>query len=237
MRAHYLQHADFEGPGSIETWLQRMGYGITSTHLYSRDLLPKLGELDLLIIMGGPMSVHDEAAYPWLITEKQFIRDAIAAGIPVLGVCLGAQLIADVMGARVFPGAEREIGWYPVQGLQHGKPECFQLPDELNVLHWHGETFDLPAGATRLASNAVFENQAFQLGDRVIGLQFHLEATAALVDAFVQADTATLEQGGTYVQTAADICAVTPEQLQATQSVMTCILDFLHRKEHDNDVS
>lgn len=237
MRAHYLQHADFEGPGSIETWLQRMGYGITSTHLYSRDLLPKLGELDLLIIMGGPMSVNDEDAYPWLITEKQFIRDAIDAGIPVLGVCLGAQLIANVMGSRIFPAAEREIGWYPVQGLRHGDPGCFQLPDELTVLHWHGETFDLPTGAVRLASSATCENQAFQLGDRVIALQFHLEATAALVDAFVEADADSLQQGGAFVQSAAEIRAVAPEQLKATQSVMTRILDFLHREEHDNDVS
>ncbi len=237
MRAHYLQHADFEGPGSIETWLQRQGYGITSTHLYSRDLLPKLNELDLLIVMGGPMSVNDESIYPWLTIEKQFIRDAIDAGIPVLGVCLGAQLIADVMGSRIFPANEREIGWYPVQGIQHDNPGCFQLPEELRVLHWHGETFDLPVGAVRLASSPACENQAFQLGDRVIGLQFHLEATTRLVNAFVSADADTLANGGTFVQSAAEICAVSAEQLEATQSVMTRILEFLHREDHNNDVS
>lgn len=237
MRAHYLQHADFEGPGSIETWLQRKGYGITSTHMYSQDLLPKVSELDLLIIMGGPMSVNDEADYPWLVSEKQFIREVIEAGIPVLGVCLGAQLIADVLGSRIFPAREPEIGWFPVQGIRPDDPACFHLPDELCVLHWHGETFDLPAGAVRLARSSVCENQAFQFGDRVIGLQFHLEATAGLVEAFVHADACALTNGGAYVQSAAEICAVSAEQLEATQSVMTRILEFLHREDHNNDVS
>ena len=237
MRAHYLQHADFEGPGSIETWLQRRGYGITSTHMYSQDLLPNVGELDLLIIMGGPMSVNDEADFPWLVTEKQFIRDVIDAGIPVLGVCLGAQLIADVLGSRIYPASQPEIGWFPVQGIRHDNPACFQLPEDITVLHWHGETFELPSGAVHLARSGVCENQAFQFGDRVIGLQFHLEATAGLVNAFVQADAEALFKGGAFVQSAAQISSVSAEQLEATQSVMTRILDFLHKEEHGDDVS
>ncbi|NLC71280.1 MAG: C26 family cysteine hydrolase domain-containing family [Desulfuromonadaceae bacterium] len=175
MRAHYLQHVPFEGLGSIEPWLEAAGYGITVTRFHEGENLPNLDGMDLLVVMGGPMSVNDEDQFPWLAAEKKFIRDAIDANKPVLGICLGAQLIASALGARVFPNRCREIGWFPVQGVSHGDRGAFSFPASVEVFHWHGETFELPAGAIHLASSSGCVNQAFQFGRSVIGLQFHLE--------------------------------------------------------------
>ncbi|WP_200821297.1 type 1 glutamine amidotransferase [Oceanicoccus sp. KOV_DT_Chl] len=117
MRAHYLQHVPFEGLGSIETWLHTAGYDISSTKLYAAESLPALDGIEMLIIMGGPMSVNDEEQYPWLGNEKTFIQQAIDSGIPVLGICLGAQLIASAMGAKIFANPVKEIGWFPITSV------------------------------------------------------------------------------------------------------------------------
>ncbi len=234
MRAHYLQHAPFEGLGSIEDWLRETGYGITATQLYSNDLLPSLQEVDLLIIMGGPMSVNDEAQYPWLVREKAFIRDVIDAGIPVLGVCLGAQLIANVMGSRVFPNSEREIGWFPVEGVEQSNADVFRFPERADVLHWHGDTFDMPYGAVHLARSEACSNQAFQLGRAVIGLQFHLEVTPRLLEGFVESSGDDL-QPRRYVQPAEAILAIETERLDKSQRLMVDILDYLHQRRSNAD--
>ena len=229
MRAHCLQHAPFEGMGTIEAWLRNKGYGITATLLDAGDLLPKAAEVDLLIIMGGPMSVNDEAGFPWLVPEKEFIRGVIDAGIPVLGVCLGAQLIANVMGSQIFPNATSEIGWYPIEPCVHDRSDVFCFPGEATVLHWHGETFDLPQGAVHLARSAACTNQAFQWGPAVIGLQFHLEVTPDVLKAFTIACAAEL-QPGTFVQTAEQILGVTADHFRAAEYLMGTVLDYLHAK-------
>ena len=115
--------------------------------------------------------------FPWLVSEKQFIREAIRSGKPVLGICLGAQLIASAMGAGVYRNPLKEIGWFPIRGISSNDSSVFCFPPSMIVFHWHGETFDLPPGATRLAKSDGCENQAFQFGQSVIGLQFHLETT------------------------------------------------------------
>jgi GMP synthase-like glutamine amidotransferase len=146
MKAHWFQHVPFENLGSIEPWLVSKGYDITHTPFFSSAELPELEEIDLLVIMGGPMSVHDEDEHPWLVMEKEFIRSAIDAGKMVLGVCLGAQLIAHAMGARVFKNAEKEIGWLPIHASPLIDDSCFRFPPSANVFHWHGETFDCRRG-------------------------------------------------------------------------------------------
>jgi GMP synthase-like glutamine amidotransferase len=186
VRAHYLQHVPFESPGSILPWLEQHGASVTSTRLFEVRTLPAVDEFDLLIVMGGPMSVNDEAEHPWLIAEKRLVRDAIATGRAVVGVCLGAQVIASALGCRVYRNEAREIGWFPVSATPAPAAGSLRWPDELTVFHWHGETFDLPPGAVRLASSEGCLNQAFQIGDRVIGLQFHLEATPETVAAMVE---------------------------------------------------
>jgi GMP synthase-like glutamine amidotransferase len=227
MRAHYLQHVPFEGLGSMQPWLEDAGYRIGVTRLFAADPFPPIAELDLLIVMGGPMSVNDEGQFPWLIEEKAFIRAAIEAGVAVLGVCLGAQLIANAFGARVYPNSVQEIGWFPVQRTELAESGQLVLPPESMVLHWHGETFDLPAGACHLARSQGCENQAFQLGEGVIGLQFHLEATCELLDGFIEADGAAL-QPATYVQSAEVITERAGDFMPEAQRLMGVVLNYLH---------
>jgi GMP synthase-like glutamine amidotransferase len=148
------------------------------TRFFAPHSLPDRRDVDLLIVLGGPMSANDEATLPWLVPEKRFIREAIEAGTPVLGICLGAQLIASAMGARVFRNPQKEIGWFPIFSTHPGgQRDLFHLPDELLVFHWHGETFDLPPGAVHLARSAACAHQAFHIGARALGLQCHLETT------------------------------------------------------------
>lgn len=227
MRAHYLQHVSFEGLGSIEKWLEKAGYAITATRLFDGESLPAVEDIDLLIIMGGPMSVNDEADYPWLVAEKAFIRAVMAADKPVLGICLGAQLIASSLGAKVYPNAQKEIGWLPIHAQNGDRPDVFQFPPVVGVFHWHGETFDLPEGAVLTASSAACINQAFQLGNKVIGLQFHLETTPASAQALVDHSADELAVGGPYVQSAEQMLNVVPERFMAINAVMANLLSYL----------
>lgn len=148
-------------------------------HCYQEHQLPPIEEFDLLIIMGGPMSVHDVEEYPYLIGVKEFIKESIVQNKWVLGVCLGAQLVAEALGADVRPNHTKEIGWYPVQQTAMASQSWLAdlLPCEFTCLHWHGDTFEIPEGAVHVAKSQVCENQAFVWNDRVVGLQFHLEFT------------------------------------------------------------
>ncbi|MBL8020828.1 MAG: type 1 glutamine amidotransferase [Leptospirales bacterium] len=181
MKILCLQHVPFEEPGLISRWAENNHHSISSVHVY-REPLPESQDFDRLVVMGGPMSANDEGTLAWLRPEKQFLGKAIESGKSVIGVCLGAQLIASVAGAMVYKNQEKEIGWYPVRFNETATARFKGLPSELSVLHWHGETFDLPSGATLLAQSTACENQAFLLGDRVLGLQFHLEVMADNVD-------------------------------------------------------
>lgn len=225
MKAHWFQHVPFEGLGSIESWLVSKGYEITHTRFFQSTELPDLEEIDLLVIMGGPMSVHDVDAHPWLVKESAFIRSAIDAGKKVLGVCLGAQLIAHAMGARVFKNACKEIGWLPIHGLPL-VDSCFHFPPMANVFHWHGETFDLPQGAVLLASSNGCKNQAFQIEEHVIGLQFHLETTYETAQDIIAYCRHELVPSP-YVQTEADILSVNNDIFENINQMMQNVLSFL----------
>ena len=228
MIARYFKHAPFEDIGSIRSWLTTVGYTITCTPFFQSANLPALEEIDLLIVMGGPMSVNDEKRYPWLVPEKQFIRRMIISGKPVLGICLGAQLIAGAMGAKVYPNRVKEIGWFPVYGVSSGDRSVFRFPQSVQAFHWHGETFDLPAGATRIAKSDGCENQAFQLGQSVIGLQFHLETTPQSAQDLVTHCRDELI-GAPYIQTETEILSAKPAQYQSINRLMDKILAFLAR--------
>lgn len=177
MRLHYFQHEPFEGLGLIEEWATSKGFSISSTHFYKNESLPKLKDIDWLVIMGGSMSVNDEEQLPWLIAEKAFVKSAIDAGKVVLGICLGAQMIANVLGSKVYPNDKKEIGWFPIiwnpEALANSKFK--HIPPILNVLHWHGETFEMPKDALHLAESIACINQGFLYKEKVIGLQFHME--------------------------------------------------------------
>ncbi|WOO41204.1 type 1 glutamine amidotransferase [Rubellicoccus peritrichatus] len=226
MRAHYFQHVPFEGLGSIEPWLESKGYEITKTQFFDTANIPELKAIDLLIVMGGPMSINDGQEYPWLIEEKAFIRRAVEAGKPVLGICLGAQLIAGSLGSRVYQNNEKEIGWFPIQDITSNDESVFHFPASVEVFHWHGETFDLPPGAVRIAESEGCKNQAFQIGKSVIGLQFHLETTPKSADAIVSHCRDELTPAK-YIQSESVILATPTQKYQTINGVMAEVLSYL----------
>ncbi|MCZ6765312.1 MAG: type 1 glutamine amidotransferase [bacterium] len=187
MKIHFLQHVDFEDPGSILSWAVRSGHSLSGTEFFVDASLPSAESLDWIVVMGGPFNVLDDDKYPWLKDERKFIEKAIRADIMVLGICLGAQLIAQVLGAPVYKDRHKEIGWYPVELTPAGaESRVFSgFPQTFDVFHWHADTFDLPIGARLLATNTACENQAFAYGDRVLGLQFHMEMTRQIAGQLV----------------------------------------------------
>ena len=187
MRIHCLQHVPFEGPGAIADWAAERGHGLEITPLYAGAEPPAQDRFDRWVVMGGPMGIYDEGEHPWLKMEKAFLRETMEAGKSIVGICLGAQLLADVLGARVYPGPQKEIGWFPVELVDAAaRSDLFgPLPERFQVFHWHGDTFDLAPGALLLASSGVCANQAFLHAGRVLGLQFHLESTRETVRAIV----------------------------------------------------
>lgn len=223
MHAHCIQHVPFEGLGCMADQLRERGCSVSYTAMYDNPLLPD-PDMDLLIVMGGPMSVNDEQELPWLVEEKIFIRRYLAARRPMLGVCLGAQLMASALGAAVYRNPEREIGWLPITDLAEDAG-LFRFGQDM-VFHWHGETFDLPPGAVRLAQSRGCANQAFQLGTNAVGLQFHLEATPATVAGMLAACGHELT-GGAYVQNAEEIMRLTAQHAAAANVLSARLLDFL----------
>lgn len=209
MRLHYLQHVPFETPAQIAQWAHSRGHHWQGTHFYAADDLPALSDIDALIVMGGPMGVNDEALYPWLRSEKAFLAAAIAQNIPILGICLGAQLLAQVLGANVMAGTTKEIGWYPIEltPAAQDHPWFRGWPSSLTVFHWHSDTFSLPAAAIPLATSAVCRQQGFLWQDRVLGLQFHLEVTPATIADLIDHCGDELVEAGPYIQSAAAIAA------------------------------
>ena len=208
MRVHAFQHVRFEGLGAIEPWLEVRNASITWTRFFADPRIPAPDAYDWLIVLGGPMSVNDEALLPWLRDEKRAIAAAIDAGKTVLGICLGAQLIASARGAVVSPNREREIGWLEVERVADpaAHPIARAFPSRAEVFHWHGETFALPTGAVHLARSEACEAQAFALGPLVVGMQFHLETTAESAAALVQHCPEDL-RAGRYVQSSDEMLA------------------------------
>lgn len=179
MRIACIQHVPFEGPGNIEIWARDRDHPFRIVRLYEREKLPALDSFDVLVVMGGPMSVHDEAEYEWLPAEKALVRECLQGKKFVLGICLGSQLLAEVLGTTVYRNPVREIGWFPIQLEPDAVGSfCFLgLPSTLDVLHWHGETYNLPPGCIHIARSKGCAVQAFE-HPSALGLQFHLEATA-----------------------------------------------------------
>lgn len=227
MNTHYFQHVPFEGLGSIEDWVRRGRHALGATRFHRGEALPAVEDVDLLVVMGGPMNIYEEAKYPWLAQEKRFIERAIAAGRHVLGVCLGAQLVADVLGARVYANTDKEIGWFPVETTAAAQASGLfgAFPARLEVFHWHGDTFDIPAGAVHVARSAGCAHQAFVYDERVVGLQFHLETTPASAQQLI-AQCADEIVAGRYIQTPQEMLA-DARRFDAINHVMQGLLDRL----------
>ncbi len=179
LRVHCIQHVPFEGMGYIKDWVLDNGHTLSHTAVYNNDPWPDTADFDMLVVMGGPMGVHDDDNYEWLVAEKKIIARAVFEQKLLLGICLGAQLMAHVMGANVYPGKNKEIGWFPLELTatgSHSPLDAYDLP----VFHWHGDTFEIPENAICLAQSPGCKNQAF-LKDTILGLQFHPEIKEGMV--------------------------------------------------------
>jgi GMP synthase (glutamine-hydrolysing) len=179
MRVIALNHVPFENPGYIRSWASERGHSLQEVPLYEARPLPNPDGLDWLVIMGGPMSVSDEDRFPWLVDEKKWVDRFIAADKMVMGICFGAQIIADVLGAKVDALPHLEVGWHPIEmtGAAAGSPLFAGWPGTMDVFHWHGQMVDLPTGSIHIARSKACENQIFAIDDRVIGIQCHPEMT------------------------------------------------------------
>ena len=225
MRIHALQHVEFEDPAFILDWAKDKGHAVTCTNLFAGEELPSVENFDLLVIMGGPMNIYEHEEYSWLAKEKEFIRSSISEGKAAMGICLGAQLIADVLGGKVTRNKEKEIGWMPVSMTEQARTSVFMknFPRQFTPLHWHGDTFSIPPGAIHLAESEGCANQAFEYEGRVLALQFHLEATPESVRKLL-ANCASDLTPGKYVQSEKQIVPDN-EKLISAQILMSLILN------------
>lgn len=228
MKIHYLQHVPFEDLAYIEAWARDRSHDLSNTLLFDRQSLPDVSEFDWLIIMGGPMNIYEQDKYPWLRKEKEFIKRAIASDKIVLGICLGAQLMADVLGGNVYRNIHREIGWFPVNLTPAAKTSRVfgVLPESFMAMHWHGDTFEIPPGALHAAESQACLNQAFEL-EKAIGLQFHLESSFESIDHLIMNCEDELTDGP-HVQRAEEILSHL-DGLPDLHSLMVLFLDNIEK--------
>ena len=230
MHVHYLKHVPYEGLGSIENILVSKGCTLSHTCMYQDQSLPSIHDIDALIVMGGPMGVKDEDEFPWLTLEKGFVESIIQRDVPVLGVCLGAQLIADVLGAAVTKNPYEEIGWFPVKrtkGLQDERVE--DLPTSFDAIHWHKDTFDIPSGASNFFVSEGCANQGFVYGESVLGLQFHLELLPSNVYAIYQ-ESGNPDKSGQYIQSLDEMLAPADKYQRAGKILEDLFEAFIFKK-------
>ncbi|MDW7725886.1 MAG: type 1 glutamine amidotransferase [Candidatus Methanoperedens sp.] len=230
MKIHYIQHVPFEDMANIEVWAKEKGYKISGTKLFNNETLPQMEDFDWLVIPGGPMNIYEEKTYPWLAVEKKFIAKAITARKTLLGICLGAQLIAHVLGAKIKRNNFTEIGWFPVTLTAEAKssPVFAALPEKFTAFHWHGDTFEIPPGAVRVAESEACANQAFVYSDRVIGLQFHLEYSPGSISRMIENCGDELV-GGKFIQEEGELLAK-KRNLRETKNILDSFLDNMERE-------
>jgi len=224
---HTFMHVPFEGLGCMEQWIKGNNHSPGYTRFYENYRLPEMETIDWLIVMGGPMSVNDEAIYPWLAEEKTFIRKAIEVGKTVIGICLGSQLIAEVLGSKVYPNNQKEIGWYNVSLSDAASqlPLFTGFEKQFQVFHWHGDTYDIPKGSKHLISSAACTNQAFLYNSNVLGLQFHLEVTGQSLQSMVDHEREELVVNN-FIQSAEAILGET-SYIDDNNRKMFQLLDYL----------
>ncbi|HWP84832.1 MAG TPA: gamma-glutamyl-gamma-aminobutyrate hydrolase family protein [Terriglobia bacterium] len=182
-----IRHVEHEHIGTLAAALESAGQAFRYLDVFRGAAVPdNPARWSGLIVMGGPMGVYEADRYPFLAAEMRLIRQAAEQSLPVLGICLGSQLIAGALGARVYPGPHKEIGWYPVHVTAPAEDIAQEIPASFLAFHWHGDTFDLPPGAVRLFRSPLYENQGFRWGDSVYGLQFHFEVNAAMISQWLE---------------------------------------------------
>lgn len=234
MRIHCVQHVAFEDSAAIGRWAEGLGHTVSRTLLYKGQALPATDRFDMLAVMGGPMNVYEERTYPWLAKEKDFIKRAIAEHKTVLGICLGAQLIAAVLGGEVKRNQHKEIGWYQVTLTAEAAcaPLLKHFPRRFMAFHWHGDTFTIPPGAMRVGASSGCDNQAFLWGERVVGLQFHLESTEQSIRRLIRHCGNELT-AGRYIQRK-PVQLVRRERIVRANHLMYALLDNVARLSSQN---
>jgi GMP synthase-like glutamine amidotransferase len=235
LRVHYFQHIAGEGFGSCYDYLKAHQAKITATEFFALpvdlplelEALPNIDEVDLLIIMGGTMSVNDEANYPWLKLEKRWLRRYLSAGKPAIGLCLGGQLIANALGASVSRNQHQELGWMDVGRVSHVPENYFQIPEKINIMQWHSETFEIPRGGVRLAQNNVCQNQMYQIGRNVLGFQFHPEMTPHALQLLIENEEDSAAFNGEYVQPIAELKKMIKSKFEQGNQLLNRAIEYV----------
>lgn len=235
LRVHYFQHIAGEGFGSCYDYLKAHQAKITATEFFALpvdlplelEALPDIDEVDLLIIMGGTMSVNDEANYPWLKLEKRWLRRYLSAGKPAIGLCLGGQLIANALGASVSRNQHQELGWMDVGRVSHIPENYFQIPEKINIMQWHSETFEIPRGGVRLAQNNVCQNQMYQIGRNVLGFQFHPEMTPHALQLLIENEEDSAVFNGEYVQPIAELKKTIKSKFEQGNQLLNRAIEYV----------
>lgn len=237
MKIHCLQHLKNETLGNIGTWVSQKGHRLTKTLLYKKPVFPEPEKFDMLLIMGGTMSVYQEEEFPWIRPEKEFVKKAIDMGKPVLGSCFGAQLIAEVLGGKVTRNRFKEIGWHRVKALAgentNNEEEIIsELPSglfpEFTAFMWHGDTFEIPAGAVRLFESEACQNQGFIYGENVLGLQFHPEADRQWIEKLIEDSGHELVEGK-YIQSKEQIL-IDEHFLENSRNIAFSLMDWFEKR-------
>jgi GMP synthase-like glutamine amidotransferase len=235
MKVHVITHVPFEGPAAIGTWASLRGYDLTEIVSVTEEY-QEPSAVDLLVIMGGPMDADDEFASPWLAAEKGFVAAALEEGASVVGVCLGSQILAEVVGGRVKRNSQREIGWYEVRLTETGRrePLLAKWPETFVCGHWHGDTFDLPPGVETCASSQLTPNQLFIAENgRAVGIQFHLEWDVDGLSDLVAACEDELVDGDDYVETAERLVRGVVEHGANSRGLLYGLLDAIEGARGD----
>ncbi len=225
MKVHFIQHVPFEIPGYITEYFVKEKNQSSVTQIFKNEELPDIDSIDFLVVLGGPMSANDEDKINWLTGEKKYIEKFLKTDKPLLGICLGAQIIANVLGAKISVNEEKEIGWFDIRQ----KVKILGGNDTEKVFHWHGETFDLPKGSTRLAESRICRNQGFKYGNNVCGIQYHLEMTPHSVDLILNNCRDDLTKGN-YIQPEETIKELAAVYCERTNILMKNLLDNILKK-------
>lgn len=226
MKIHCIRHEPFEDLACIEDWIKNNNYELSCTLTYLQQTFPSDCSFDLLVIMGGTASIYNSMQETWYLEEKKFLGDCIRRKTKILGICLGAQILASVLGSRIYPGKAKEIGWFPVDFFAEDIPGLEFMPKRIETFHWHGDTFDIPEGAIKLASSELTPNQGFIYNETIFALQFHPEMTKISLNKIIESAGEELNQKSNYIQSA-DYILSRPDLIDINNALMYDLLNYI----------